>query len=91
MNKDEVIKKLYDGSDGHLQLSFDECCTLQKILINRGYAVMLTHGDIGDDYKIFWVYAGNLDNLEVADSSQVVFASVDWLNELIYNCQETEE
>ena len=86
----ELYEHLRNGAEGHLNLSYEDACTIQKVLISRGYAVMMTHGDIGDDYKIQWVYAGDVGNLTYANASNVVFASMDYLDMLYWHDYEEE-
>lgn len=82
--KEELTDKLYDGAEGRLQLPYEEACTLQKILISQGYAVLMADGDIGDKYEVRWVYAGDTGNLNYANPNQVVFASTDYLDMLVW-------
>lgn len=87
----ELYKHLFNGAEGSLQLSYEDACTLQKLLISNGYAVMMSDGDIGDDYKIEWIYAGNSDNRIYADSSNVVFSHRDYLDMLYWHDYEVKE
>lgn len=79
---EELLNKIYMGQEGSLQLNWSDCCTLQEILLKQGYAVLVTGGDVGDKYRIDWVYAGNSDNLNYADRLRVCFGSEDYLSEL---------
>lgn len=88
---DELVNKIHHGEEGSLQLNWDDCCALQKILLKRGYAVLITGGDIGDDYRIDWVYAGSTDNLKYADRTNVCFSSSEYLEMLIYNDYKEDE
>ena len=86
----ELYERLTNGAEGCLNLSYEDACTIQKILISRGYAVMMTHGDIGDDYKIQWIYAGDMDNLTYADSNNIVFSNIDYLEMLYWKDYDEE-
>lgn len=79
---EELLNKIYMGQEGSLQLSWEDCCTLQKILLKKGYAVLITGGDIGDEYRIDWVYAGDFNNLIHANREKVCFGSDDYLSML---------
>lgn len=89
--RDMLFEKLHDGADGRIQLPYEDACTFQKILISRGYTVLMGHGDIGDIYEIQWVYAGDIDNLRYANPNRVVFASKDYLEMLEWGDYEDEE
>lgn len=79
MKHEELMNKIYRGEEGLLDLSFEDAQTFAKILLARGYAVLLTAGDIGDDVKVSWTYAGTTDSLNVAHRNEVVFGSADYL------------
>lgn len=79
----EVIKGIMDGQEGSLNLSFDEAAALSKILLNRGYAVLLTGGDFKDEVRVDWKYAGNINDLKYADRKNIVFGSPDYVQILI--------
>ena len=89
--RDELINKIHFGHEGSLQLSFEDCVSLQKILIQRGYAVLMTSGDFGDEYRIDWAYAGDIDNLKYADRAQVVFGSAEYLEMFVWGDYKEEE
>ena len=86
--REELINKLYDGAEGRLQLPYEEACTLQKILISQGYVVLMADGDIGDKYEVKWVYAGDTD---YANPNQIVFASTDYLDMLVWGDYKDED
>lgn len=88
--RNDLFEKLHDGSDGRIQLPYEDACIFQKILISRGYAVLMGHGDIGDTYEVRWVYAGDVDNLDYANPNRVVFASEDYLDMLEWGDYEDE-
>lgn len=79
MKYEELMNKIYRGEEGSLDLSFEDAQTLAKILLARGYAVLLTTGDVGDDVKVSWTYAGTTDCLNIAHRSEVVFSNRDYL------------
>ena len=91
MTEKELYERLFDGAAGCLSLSYEDACTIQKILISNGYAVMMSHGDIGDTYRIEWIYAGSVDNLEYANSSNIVFSHRDYLDMLYWHDYEEDE
>lgn len=91
MKYDELINKIQYGGEGSLDLSFGDAQTFAKILLARGYAVLLTAGDIGDDVKVSWTYAGSTDSLDVAHRNEVVFGSVDYLAMLEMGDYEEDE
>ena len=79
----EVIDKITNGEDGHVFLGFEDCVMLQKALINRGYATMMTTGELEGDYRLSWVYAGDVGKLNYADHNHIVFSSSDWIDTLL--------
>lgn len=79
---EELLHKIYMGQEGSLQLNWTDCCILQKMLLKKGYAVLITGGDIGDEYRIDWVYAGDFNNLKYANRAKVCFCSDDYLGML---------
>ena len=82
MKYKELMNKIYRGEEGSLDLAFEDAQILAKVLLARGYAVLLTAGDIGDDVKVSWTYAGTTDSLNVAHRNEVVFGSADYLGML---------
>lgn len=91
MTYNELINKIQYGEEGSLNLSFEDAQTLAKILLARGYAVLFTAGDIGEDVEVSWSYAGNVDSLKVAHRTAVVFSSVDYLEMLENEDYEEDE
>ncbi len=91
MKHEELMNKIYHGEEGSLDLSFEDAQTLAKILLARGYAVLLTTGDIGDDVKVSWTYAGTSDSLNVAHRNEVVFSNADYLGMLEMGDYEEDE
>lgn len=86
----ELYDHLSNGAEGSIQLPYEDACTLQKLLISNGYVVMMSDGDIGDDYEIEWIYAGTSGNLTYADSSNIVFSHKDYLDMLYWKDYEEE-
>lgn len=82
MKYEELMNKIYHGEEGSLDLSLEDAQILAKVLLTRGYAVLLTAGDIGDDVKVSWTYAGTPDFLNVAHRNEVVFSNADYLGML---------
>ena len=76
-----ILEHVPHGEDGGLQLDREAAVTLCNILLDRGYAVCITGGDIGDDVFVHWIYAGNIDNLSVADYNNVVFTNPDYIED----------
>lgn len=80
--KKSVLEHVPHGEDGTLSLCTDEeMSTLVKLLINKGYAVCITGGDIGDTYTVHWVYAGESGSLDFADYDRVVFTLTDYIED----------
>lgn len=77
--RDEVLKHFPHGEEGKLQLDPDNAAVLCKILIDKGYAVCITGGDIGNDVYLHWIYAGDTDNLSFSNYDNVVFTPADYL------------
>lgn len=86
----DIEDRIRNSIDGTVQLSYEEACTVQKILIDRGYVVCMAAGDIGDDYKLSWIYAGSPDNTNFADMSLVVFTTEDVLWDIKEELEHTE-
>lgn len=82
MKYEQLINEIQYGEEGSLNLSLEDAQTLAKILLARGYAVLLTAGDIGNDVNVSWIYAGTTDSLNVAHREKVVFGVVDFLEML---------
>ena len=73
----DPMKYLPHGEEGSLQLDERSAIILARILLKKGYAILLTGGDIGDDLRVSWLYAGDVDNLEYSNYDNVVFAPLD--------------
>ena len=91
MKYGELINKIQYGEEGFLNLSFEDAQTFAKILLARGYAVLFTAGDVGDDIKVSWCYAGSCKSLDVAHRDEVVFSCADYLEMLECGDYEDEE
>ena len=92
--REAVLNNMPHGEEGSLELKWDAAITVQKILIENGYAVCMTAGGFEDTYRIAWVYAGDVDNLKYADYDNVVFSSLDYLEdypEAVYHTEDDEE
>ena len=88
--KDELIEKIYTDREGSLELPYEDACTVQKILVDKGYCVLMSGGDCGE-YEITWNYAGDTGNLDFADKNNVVFCSKDYVEMLIFGDYEEKE
>ena len=88
--EEELYKKLFNGAEGSLQLPYEDACALQKILISNGYVTSMGSGDIGNTYKVKWIYGGDVENLDYADLDNVVFSSKDYLDMLYWKDYEIE-
>lgn len=91
MKYSELMNKIYHGEEGSLALSFEDAQTFAKILIARGYAVLLTGGDIGDDVRIEWKYAGDIENLEYANRANVAFGAPGYVEDLANGNYDPDE
>lgn len=78
----EVIKGIVHGEEGSINLSFEDATVVAKILVNRGYAVLFSSGDIGDDVRIDWKYAGSTEGLNTAFRENVAFGDPDFVDML---------
>ncbi len=91
MKYEELMNKIHYGGEGSLDLPFEDAQTFAKILLARGYAVLLTAGDMGDDVKVSWTYAGTTGSLNVAHRNEVVFGSAEYLAMLEAGDYEEDE
>ena len=64
-----------------MNLGEEDAFNLSKILLKNGYAVCLTGGDLGDDIRVAWLYAGTEGNFDWSNYDQVVFTSIDYLDD----------
>lgn len=78
--KKSVLEHVPHGEEGSLQCTEEEMLILSRLLLKKGYAVCLTGGDFGDEIRVSWVYAGEVDALNWPDYDNIAFTSVDYLN-----------
>lgn len=84
-SKEELIEEMYDYDETiNVQLPPEDIFTITPILIRNGYAVCLTDGDFGDKLKLQAIYAGDIDNLDYANSNNIVFTHRDILDMLVF-------
>ena len=79
---DEVVRGIENGEEGSLQLKFEDAMALAQILMRNGYAVMFTGGDIGDEIRVDWLYAGDTEATNYAHRDEVCFGHRDSLEML---------
>lgn len=79
--KEAILKNVPHGHEGQIDLSWEDAITWAKILNKMGYAVLFTGGDMDDDVKVSWIYAGDTDNLDWADYDNIVFTNIDYIDE----------
>ena len=91
MKYGDLIDNIQYGEEGSLNLSLEDAQTLAKILLARGYAVLFTAGDVGDDVNVSWTYAGSPNSLNVAHRNEVVFGNADYLGMLEMGDYEEDE
>jgi hypothetical protein len=78
---DSVLNHVPHGEEGSLQLEWNDAMTLLRILLTRGYAVCVTKGYFDEDVKLAWIYAGDTDNLQFSNYDNVVFTSLDYIED----------
>ena len=89
-----VLDNIPHGQEGSLELNWDDMTTIQKILIENGYAVCITGGSFKDTYRISWLYAGDVEDLKYADYDNVIFSQIDYLEdypEAVYHADDEED
>ena len=79
--KEAILKHIPHGHEGQIDLPWEDAITWAKILNKKGYAVLFTGGDMDDDVKVSWIYAGTTDNLDWADYDQVAFTNMDYIED----------
>jgi hypothetical protein len=79
--KKAILENVPHGEEGYICLPWEDAITWAKILSKRGYAVLFTGGEMEDEVKVSWLYAGDSDNLDWADYDNVVFTNVDYIDE----------
>ena len=91
MTYNELENKIVYGGEGYLSLSFGDAMTLANILLKRGYAILRTGGEIGEDVRIEWKYAGDIGNLEYADRKNVAFGAPCYIEDIATGNYDAEE
>ena len=89
--REAVLDHFPHGEDGSLVLDKDGALKMIDILMARGYAVCLTGGDIGDEIRVSWIFAGDTDNLKYPDYANIVFTSADYLYDYPMAAMEADE
>lgn len=79
--RNTILDNIPHGEDGSFQCEKEDAIKLCEILLKRGYAVCLTSGDFDENIYVHWLYAGETENLNFADYSNVVFTSPDYIEE----------
>ena len=79
--KEAILEHIPHGHEGELTLNWEDAIALEKILIKNGYAVCITGGDMDDELRVSWLYAGTVESLDYADYEQVVFTNIDYIND----------
>lgn len=79
--KEAILKNVPHGHEGQIDLSWEDAINWAKILNKKGYAVLFTSGDMDDDVKVSWLYAGTVESLDYADYDNVVFSHMEYINE----------
>ena len=79
--KEAILEHIPHGHEGQIDLPWEDAITWAKILNKKGYAVLFTGGDMDDDVKVIWIYAGTTDNLDYADYDQVAFTNMDYIED----------
>lgn len=82
MTYNELVRKIVDGGEGFLNLEFEDAAVLANILLKKGYAILLTSGDIGDEVRIEWKYAGEVGNLKYAHRGNVAFGEPSYIEDI---------
>jgi len=81
--KEAILEHIPHGHEGQIDLSWEDAITWAKILNKRGYAVLFTSGDMDDDVKVSWLYAGAVESLDYADYDNVVFSHMDYFDDYV--------
>lgn len=87
-----VLEKVPHGQEGTFNFAKEDAIAMMELLLKNGYAVCVTGGHIGEDWRIDYVYAGDTENLDYADYQNVAFTSTDYMDEYYEAmCHENEE
>ena len=89
--RDAILKNIPHGEEGSLTCNEKEAIILTKLLINKGYAVCITGGDLGEDVEVKWIYAGDENNLDWANYERIAFFGIDYLEDYPKALEEGEE
>ena len=89
--KEAILKNVPHGEEGSLQVDEEDALVLMRVLLNRGYAICITGGDMGDDWNVHWLYAGDTGNLSWANYDNVVFTNPDYIEDYPQAIQEEYE
>ena len=76
------LEKIPHGEEGELQLDMDDAINITKILLKKGYTVLFSSGDIGDDVKISWIYAGDTGDVDYANIDNICYTHMDYLRNI---------
>ena len=76
-----VLEHIPHGEESTLNCTEEEAITLSKLLLKKGYAICLTGGDFNDDVCVRWIYAGDTEDLNYANYDNIVFTSIDYLDD----------
>ena len=75
-----ILENIPYGADATLDLlDYEDASRMQKILVDNGYACLLTGGSIGETYKLQWIYSGGDEDISFSDSDKVAFFSIGYL------------
>lgn len=91
MKRSDLFKNIYYGEEGYFSLPFEDCASIAKILINKGYAVLFTGGELSGDYRMSWIHAGDIDNVDYAKRSNVCFGLAETVEMLEFGEHEKDE
>jgi len=87
----EVIKGICHGEEGSICFDPADAMAFAQMLLKYGYAVLLTGGDIGDEVRVSWRFAGDVGSLRYADRDNVVFGEPDYVQMLADRDYEEDE
>lgn len=90
--KEELINKIYSDPDVvNLTLYKKDAIEIIPYLINNGYAVCATSGEVADRLHLSVIYAGDVDDLDYADSTNIIFANREYFDSLVWEDYEESE
>ena len=76
-----ILNHFPHGEESSLDLNPDDAFEFAKLLLRNGFAVCLTGGDLGNDIRVNYLYAGTTDDTRYANYDRVVFTSTDYLED----------